>query len=57
MSFLPKYLETENIHVKDIVKKISYRFARLMNQHQFEYETMFSVRYEKQDEDGHASTR
>ena len=35
-----------------IMKEISVIYARLINQYKFKYQTVFSARFDKQDEDG-----
>ena len=34
------------------MKEMPIRYAKKINQHKFKYQTMFSARFDKQDEDG-----
>ena len=36
---------------KEIMKKLSVTYARLINQYKFKYQTIFSARFDKQNED------
>ena len=49
----PNYLESgiEGRYFNKIKKKLSVTYARLMNQYIFKYQTVFSGRFDKQDED------
>ena len=49
----PNYSEfgTEIRYIKKIIKELSVIYARLINQYKFKNQTVFSVRFEKQDED------
>ena len=38
--------------INKIVKELSVIYARLINQYKFKYQTVFSARFDKQDEDG-----
>ena len=37
--------------INKIMKELSINYARLMNQYKFRYQTVFSARFDKQDED------
>ena len=53
LTFIPNYIEF-GIEVRYIIKnikKLSVIFARLMNQYRFKYQTQFSARFDKQNED------
>ena len=45
------YLEIEKNYVIKIVKQMANIYARLSNQIKFKYQTVFSARFDKQDED------
>ena len=38
--------------IKKIMKELAVIYARLINQYKFKYQTVFSARFDKQDEDG-----
>ena len=42
----------EVLYINKIMKKLSVIYARLINQYKFKYQTVFSARFDKQDEDG-----
>ena len=46
-----EYSENKKLHIKNMLKEMSYIFARLMFQYKFNYQTVFSARFDKQDED------
>ena len=46
----PTYLEIEKIRFNSILKKMATLYARLVNQKNFRNQTMFSARFDKQDE-------
>ena len=50
---IPNYPEFGNEvrYIKKIIKEISVICARLINQYKFRYQTVFSARFDKQDED------
>ena len=52
LAIIPNYLEfgLEIRYIKKIMKKLSVFYARLLNQHKFKYQTVFSARFDKQDE-------
>ena len=39
-------------YINKIIKKLSVIYARLINQYKFRYQTVFSARFDKQNEDG-----
>ena len=41
----------ENRYINKILKELSMIYARLINQYKFRYQTVFSARFDKQDED------
>ena len=49
----PNYPEfgIETIYINKIMKELSIIYARLINQNKFRYQTVFSARFDKQDED------
>ena len=47
----PKYLEVENLYVNKIVKEMAKIYARLIDHYKFKYQTVFSARFDNQDED------
>ena len=53
LNFIPNYLEffVEIPYINKIIKETSVFYARLINQYKFKYETAFSARFDKQDED------
>ena len=40
-------------YIKKVLKEMSVIYARLINQYKFEYQKVFSLRFDKQDEDNH----
>ena len=52
LSIKPNYSEIEIRDFNKIFKKIDTLYARLMNQCKFNYQTIFSARFDKQDDDG-----
>ena len=54
LTITPNYPEIgiEVRYIKKILKKLSVISARLMNQYKFRYQTVFSARFDKQNEDG-----
>ena len=40
----------ENRYINKIMKELSVIYARLLNQYKFKYQTVFSARFDKQDE-------
>ena len=52
-SIKPSYPEIgiEVRSINKIIKEISVVYARLINQYKFKYQTVFSARFDKQDED------
>ena len=53
LTITPKYLEfgIEVRYINKIIQKLSVFYARLLNQYKFKYQTVFSARFDKQDED------
>ena len=53
LTITPKYLEfgIEVRYIKKIMKELSVIYARLKNRYKFKYQTVFSARFDKQDED------
>ena len=53
LTLTPKYPEfrTEIRYINKIMKELSVIYARLKNQYKFKYQTVFSARLDKQDED------
>ena len=53
LTIIPNYLEfgIEVRCINKIMKKLSIIYARLMNQYKFKYQTVFSARFDKQNED------
>ena len=53
LTILPNYPEfgIEVRYINKIMKKLSVIYARLINQYKFRYQTVFSARFDKQDED------
>ena len=45
-------LGIETRYIKRITKEMATTYARLRNQYKFNYQTVFSARYDGQDEDG-----
>ena len=54
ITITPNYPEfgIEFRYVNQILKELSNIYARLMNQYKFRYQTLFSARFDKQDEEG-----
>ena len=50
-----KHLENGNLHVINKVKEMANNCARLINQYQFKKQTVFSARFDEQDEDDQVS--
>ena len=52
LTIIPNYPEfgIEFRYLNKIIKELSIIFARLMNQYKFRYQTLFSARFDKQDE-------
>ena len=52
LTILPKYPEfgIEVRYINKILKELAVIYARLINQHKFKYQTVFSARFDKQDE-------
>ena len=52
LTILPNYPEfgIEVRYIKKIMKELSIIYARLLNQYKFRYQTVFSARFDKQDE-------
>ena len=52
LTILPPYHEfgIEIRYINKISKELSVIYARLLNQYKFRYQTVFSARFEKQDE-------
>ena len=48
-------LGTELPYIDKIKKELSVFYARLKNQYKFKYQTVFSARFDKQDEDNQVS--
>ena len=55
LTIIPNYPEfgIEVRYIKKILKELAVIYARLINQYKFKYQTVFSARFDKQDEDGH----
>ena len=53
LTILPNYPEfgIEIRYVYNIIKELSVIYARLINQYKFRYQTVFSARFDEQDED------
>ena len=53
LTLIPNHPEfgIEVLHINKIVKELAVIYARLINQYKFKYQTVFSARFEKQDED------
>ena len=53
LTIIPNYLEfgIEIRYIKKIIKELSVIFAGLINQYKFKYQTVFSARFDKQNED------
>ena len=53
LTITPKYPEfgSETRHVNKILKEMFNIYARLKNQYKFRYQTVFSARFDRQDED------
>ena len=54
LTIIPNYPEfgIEVRYINKIMKEFSVIYARLINQNKFKYQTVFSARFDKQDEDG-----
>ena len=52
ITIMPKYPEfgIEVRYIKKIMKKLKVIYARLISQYKFRYQTVFSARFDKQDE-------
>ena len=55
LTITPNYPEfgIEVRYINKIMKELSIIYARLINQYKFRYQTVFSARFDKQDEDNH----
>ena len=53
LTIIPNYPEfgIEVRYIKKIIKELSIIYARLINQYKFRYQTVFSARFDKQNED------
>ena len=53
-TIIPNYPEfgIEVRYINKILKELTVIYARLINQYKFKYQTVFSARFDKQDEDG-----
>ena len=53
ITITPNYPEfgIEVRYINEIMKELSVIYARLINQYKFKYQTVFSARFDKQDED------
>ena len=53
LTILPNYsgFGIETIYINKILKEMATIYARLTNQYKFRYQTVFSARFDKQDED------
>ena len=54
LTIIPNYPEfgIEVRYINKILKELAVIYARLINQYKFKYQTVFSARFDKQDEDG-----
>ena len=54
LTIIPNYPEfgIDVRYINKIMKELSVIYARLINQYKFKYQTVFSARFDKQDEDG-----
>ena len=52
VTIIPNPSEFEVRYINQIMKELSIIYARLRNQYKFSYQTVFSARFDKQDEDG-----
>ena len=54
LTITPNYHEfgIEFRYINKIMKQLAVIYARLINQYKFKYQTVFSARFDKQDEDG-----
>ena len=54
LTIIPNYPEfgIEVRYINKILKELAVVYARLINQYKFKYQTVFSARFDKQDEDG-----
>ena len=48
----PNYSETETRFVNKLFRGLAITYVRLMNQYLFEFQTVFSLRFVKEGEDG-----
>ena len=57
LTITPNYLEVrfEDRYIDEIGKELSVSYARLINQYIFRYQTVFSARFDKQDENNQES--
>ena len=57
LNIKPNYPEfgIEVRYINKIIKELSVIYARLINQYKFKYRTVFSARFDKQDEDNQVS--
>ena len=44
-------LGTETRYISEILKEMAIIYARIINQYKLKYQTVFSARFDKQDED------
>ena len=53
ITIMPNYPEfgIEVRYINKIMKELAVLYARLLNQYKFRYQTVFSARFDKQDED------
>ena len=53
LTIIPNYPEfgLEVRYINKVIKELSVIYARLMNQYKIRYQTVFSARFDKQDED------
>ena len=56
LTITPNFLEfgIETRYKNKIIKELSVIYARLINQYKFKYQTIFSARFDKQEEDNRA---
>ena len=54
LTIIPNYPEfgIEVRYINKILKELAVIYARLINQYKFKYQTVFSARFDRQDEDG-----
>ena len=48
----PNYSETETRFVSKLFRRLAFTYLRLINQYIFEFQTVFSFTFVKEDEDG-----